>query len=287
MSQPTEITQFIFGQPLRDAAAELKIKLWPEKCENPLRYSAIYIGALALAVYFGPYLSAAIYDIAHANPIASALFDQNVQDVQRWMMLAFGNYGVPILGILTFRYLFWLARPVRQYSLLVAYAWIFLMSAVLSTVGLATMVEFIGRDGPHWDQFLSYCLDKARWSIGPALLCVYINHFMDRQIYPDRPNIESPGEMTFRRIGYAILFTLLIIVLTLPSMPSIVKRSNTVWELSKLRFVAMGTITFITFFLAMAAQFALPKPRTNEIRPAALPEPTGIFATAPQDDPTG
>jgi hypothetical protein len=72
-------------------------------------------------------------------------------DSQRWLVLVFGMYGVPILGILILRYLAWLANPVRGYSILVAYAWIFLISAILSTLGLAVLVELIRG---YWTNFL-------------------------------------------------------------------------------------------------------------------------------------
>src|SRR5690349_3181138 len=110
-----------------------------------------------MAVYFGVYFSAVAYDLLHGSGIATAIFDQNTEDVQRWICLAFGDYGVPILGILILRYLVWRISPVRHYPIIVAYAWVFLISAVMSTFGLTIMAELVGRRAGHWNEFFSIC----------------------------------------------------------------------------------------------------------------------------------
>jgi hypothetical protein len=257
---------------LATAAASLAIPLGPPHIDNPLRYAAIYIVALLFAVNLGVFLSAVMYDVIQGVAIRDAIIDQDTTNVQRWVFLAFGNYGIPILGILVLRYLAWLRDPARGYSILVAYAWIFLIAAILSTLGLSLMVELVGRNAGHWDEFFQVCQRELKWSIGPALICVFINHFLDRQIDPTLPNIEPPAEMPFRRIGYAILFTLIVIAFTLPSMPTIPRPPDGPWELSKLRFVAMGTIFFITMAMALVAQFALTKPRSKQPTTSNAPE---------------
>jgi hypothetical protein len=254
------------------ATQQLGISLGQEPSENPLRYAAIYLAALIMAVYMGVYFSAVTYDLLHGIGISTAIVDQNTEDLQRWVFLAFGDYGVPILGILILRYLVWRINPIREYSIIVAYAWIFLIAAVLSTLGLTIMAELVGRNAGHWDQFFAICQRETRWAIGPALICVYMNHYLDRQIDPNRPNIEHPGERPFRRVGYAILFTLVVIAFTLPSMPTIQKPPSGPWELPKLRSVAMGTIFFITIAMALVAQFALTKPRPKQPAMSNTPE---------------
>lgn len=237
-------------------ARKLGIDLGPSPSENPLRYLAIYIVGLVMAVYLGVYFSAIIYDLSTIG-VTSDIFVQNTSDVYRWVLLAFGDYGIPILGILGIRYLAWRISPVREYSIIVAYAWIFLISAALSIIGLSVMAELVGRHAGEWSKFGAACERAAPWSIGPALICVYINHYLDRQIDPTRPNIETPRLYPWRRLGYATLFTILVIIVTLPSMPTI--QSHGPWELSKLRFISMGTIFFITMIMALTAQFALTK----------------------------
>jgi hypothetical protein len=254
------------------AAHDLGIDLGPAPSENPLRYSAIYIIALIMAVYLGVYFSAVTYDLLHGTDILTATIDQNTEYVQNWGLLAFGDYGVPILGILILRYVMWRVSPVREYTIIVSYAWIFLLAAVLSTVGLSVMSEFVGRYAHQWDKFLYVCVNETRWAIGPALICVYINHFLDRQIDPTRPNIGPPHENQLLRIGHALLFTLLVVASALPSIPAIHAREDSPWEVSKLRFVSMGTIFFITMAMSLAAQFALAKRASKKPAISAPPD---------------
>jgi hypothetical protein len=256
---------------LVETARKLGIDLGPGPCDNPLRYSAIYLVALIMAVYFGVYFSAVSYDLLHGAVLLTSLTDQDTSYVARWVLLAFGDYGIPILGILILRYLMWWMRPVREYSIAVAYAWIFLLTALLSTLGLSLMSELFGKYTHQWGQFLYVCEQETRWAIGPALLCVYINHFLDRQIDPTRPNIEHPSERPWLRMGYALLFALLVVATALPSIPAIQAPAGSPWDVSKLRFVSMGTIFFITMAMTLAAQFALIKSR--EKHPAATGTP--------------
>jgi hypothetical protein len=242
------------------AASQLGISLEPKSSDNPLRYSAIYIVALILSVCVGVYVSALSYDVIAGVRKGHSVFDQDYQDVQTWAWMALGDYGVPIMGILTLRYLVWLGNPVRGYSILVAYAWIFLVAALLSTVGLSTMVEFFGRSATDWSRFFIVCQREVRWSIGPALICVFINHYMDRQTDHSRPDIGESGDSPLWRVGYAMLFTVLVMLTALPFQSTIRAIPDGSWEVSKLRFVAMGMIFCITFSLALVAQFALRKP---------------------------
>jgi hypothetical protein len=245
------------------AANKLGINLDPQPCANPLHYSAIYIVALALAVYFSVFFGAVVYDLFRAVPIGRALIDQEPSYVWRWVFLSFGNYGMRVLGILALRYLLWRVNPVREYSIAVAYAWIFLLAALLSTLGLSLMSELVGKYAGDWGQFLYVCQQELRWSIGPAMTCVYINHYLDRQIDPARPNIEPASERPLLRTGYAFLFTLLVLATAIPSLPAIQANPQSAWDVSKLRFVAMATIFSVTITLTLIAQFALIKPKSH------------------------
>ena len=235
-----------------------------EALENPLRYSAIYVAALALAVYFGVYSAAVVYDLIQGVPIKSAFLNQDSSLVWRWVFLSFGDYGIPVLAILALRNILWKVSPIREYPIVVAYAWIFLLATLLSAIGLSFMSEFVGKYAGQWGQFLYVCQQELRWSIGPAMTCVYINHYLDRQIDPLQPNIERASKHALRRISHAILFTLLVLAMALPSLPSIQADPLSSWDVSKLRFVAMVTIFFVTMTLALVAQFALIKPTSGK-----------------------
>jgi hypothetical protein len=225
-----------------------------EALDNPLRYSAIYVTALCLAVYFGVYSAA----------VGIAFINQDSSLVWRWVFLSFGDYGIPVLAILALRNILWKVSPIREYPIVVAYAWIFLLATLLSAIGLSFMSEFVGKYAGQWGQFLYVCQQELRWSIGPAMICVYINHYLDRQIDPLQPNIERASKHALRRISHAILFTLLVLAMALPSLPSIQADPLSSWEVSKLRFVAMVTIFFVTMTLALVAQFALIKPTSGK-----------------------
>lgn len=252
---------------LIDASSQLGVNLEPKDPDNPLRYAAIYIVALALSVCIGVYLSAVIFDAASTTLTGGSILDQSFDDVQTWVFLAIGDYGVPIIGILTMRYLLWLENPVRGYSILVAYAWIFLIAAFLSTIGLSVMVEFFGRSATDWSRFWSIFQRELRWSIGPALICVYINHYMDRQTDHTRPDIGQHGDGPLRRLVYAVSFTVFVMLTAFPFASTIRPIPNGSWDVSKLRFVAMGTIFCVTLSLAVVAQFALRKPRRDQKSP--------------------
>src|ERR1700733_798239 len=239
----------------------LGIAIGQEASENPLRYSAIYIVSLAMAVYCGVYVAAFTYDVIQGAPIGSAIMNQDPSIVWRWIFLSFGDYGIPVLAILALRNILWNVNPVRKYPIMVAYAWIFLLAALLSTVGLSVVSEFVGKYAGQWGQFLYVCQQEVPWSLGPAMICIYINHYLDRQIDPMQPNIERLHIMS--RVSHALLFTLIILVITVPLLSSIQASPQSPWEASKLRFVVMVTIFFVTTTLTLVAQFALIKPKTK------------------------
>jgi hypothetical protein len=248
---------------LLTASNKLGIKLYQEALENPLRYSAIYVVALGMAVYFAVYVAALTYDLIQGIPIRSAIVNQDPYPVWRWIFLSFGDYGIPVLAILALRNVLWKINPVRKYPALVAYAWIFLLAALLSSVGLSLTSEFVGKYADQWGQFLYVCQQELCWSIGPAMVCVYINHYLDRQIDPMRQNIGRASEHAMRRIGHAFLFTMLVLATALPSLPSIQASPQSSWDQSKLQFVAMITIFFIAMALTLIAELALTKPKAN------------------------
>ena len=110
-----------------------------------------------------------------------------------------------------------------------------------------------------------------RFAAGHSFGHAGINHFLDRQIDPLRPNIEPSREHPLQRIAYAFLFTLLVLATALPSMPTIQVHLNSPWDVSKLRFISMSTIFYVTMAMALAAQFALIKPASKSPANQASP----------------
>jgi hypothetical protein len=62
---------------------------------NPLRYIAIYLVAIVVAIYAGVSLSAMSWDLLHDNQAAA--FSQDPDLVTRWICFALASYGMPIL----------------------------------------------------------------------------------------------------------------------------------------------------------------------------------------------
>jgi hypothetical protein len=240
-------------------ANQFGVDLEGKPSKNPIYFLAAYIACVLISVYIGAYFSAIIFDLFNGISILDSINSQNLSDVQRWSALAFGNYGVPIIVILVIRSFIWRVNPIREYSISTAYSWILLLSALASTFGLSVAIEIFARESPDWSKLLTICEKELRWAIGPAFICVYINHYMDRQIDPSLPDIGSDGATAFRRVLIAVAFTIFIVLITLPSLTTIITTPTSVWVVSKLRFVALGTIITITLMLTMVAQFAFTK----------------------------
>jgi hypothetical protein len=87
------------------SAKEFGIRFADSVRENPLRYAIMYLVAVALAVYFGVYLSAVLFDFLQGVTVFDALRHQDSNLIWRWVGLSVGNTGVPICGILLAKYL--------------------------------------------------------------------------------------------------------------------------------------------------------------------------------------
>ncbi len=265
------------------AAKEFGIDLGEPVSANPLIYSAIYIAVLTFSVYLGTYISAFLYDYSeNGKTLWQAASEPNLGYIGRRVALAFGDYGVPIIGVLALRNFVWRFNPVHGLSQAPTYAWVLLFASILSTVGLSLMVELVrtssNASSPNSYNFFSVCQRMAWWSIGPAFICVYINYYLDRQTDPCLPDIGRVGDTRARRAIAAILFTMFIIVLTLPTVATIMPQDRSL-DVSKVRFVALGTVIFITLALTMTAEFALRKP--GQARSTTEHDPDGPVKAVP------
>jgi hypothetical protein len=70
--------------------------------------------------------------------------------------------------------------------------------------------------------------------IGPALICVYINHYIDWKTDHSRPDIGTSGDSPLWRFGCAMLFTVLVMLLALPFESTIRPIPNGSWVGSSL-----------------------------------------------------
>jgi len=153
---------------------------------------------------------------------------------------------------------------------LLTYCWTFLVAFLTGPFGLAMAAHFFGPAKYQAMPLLEVYRNTLKWGIGPALIGVYISYYLDRQTCPDLPNINH----SYSTIGWRLLncfgFAAITLFLLLPPLLALKAEPDAAWDTSKLRFVATGTMFFIAFGLALAAQFALRK-GTPEASPMLAP----------------
>ena len=235
--------------------------------ENPVKYWIVYALALVTSVYVGVYACGIAYDwMAGAGFVP----DQDFERVQSWIMYSLSNFGVAIIAILLLRIASpYLGLGVHQTHLL-TYCWTFLVAFLTGPFGLAMAAHFFGPAKYQAMPLLEVYLNTLKWGIGPALIGVYISYYLDRQTCPDLPNINHSYSTVGWRLLNCLSFAAVTLFLLLPPLLALKAEPDAAWDTSKLRFVATGTMFFIAFGLALAAQFALRK-GTPEASPVLTP----------------
>jgi hypothetical protein len=245
------------SEALRLQAETLGIELPRRRSQNPLKYCIVYALALVGSVYVGAYLSAIVYDLMTG---AGVVLAQNYDLVQSWVLYSLSNFGVAILAILLLRLVSpYLGLGVHQTHLL-TYCWTLAVGFFTGPFGLATAAHFFGAEKYQMMPFPElYFFYTLRWGFAPALVGVYISYYLDRQTSSDLPDINhSPSTVGWRLLN-CVGFAAITLFLLLPPLAALPAEPGMDWDASKLRFVAGGTVFFIAFGLAMAAQFALRK----------------------------
>ncbi|CUT10082.1 hypothetical protein BF49_1162 [Bradyrhizobium sp.] len=246
------------------AACERRgINLGSTRVASPLNYSALYLVTLMSSIVLGPYLCAVGYDLNHGKGLQEALSSETMGYIQRWLIAGFGTYFSPIFFVLLIRNLAWRISPERKLPSLVTYAWILLGAFAMSLIGgISASVVNHWNDPIDWGLLGTYTGRNAPWSIGPSLISVYINYYLDRQADPAKEDIDQTKGTILARLMSAIGFTAGIVLLTLLIVAAQHFDSN-LWSEEKTRFIVVGTVTLITFCLCLVAQFGLVK-RPND-----------------------
>ena len=149
---------------------------------NPLRYTAIFVVAIIVAVYLGVSLSAMSWDLLHHNPLSV-----ESEIATKWMLYALANYGTPIVAVLLLRYLGWKSDQSQPNSYLISYAAVFLVALCVAVTCLA-IAQLI--EGKVAIEDLGQQLYKnIKWGLSPAVVCIYMAYHVDRQIDPLLPDI--------------------------------------------------------------------------------------------------
>jgi hypothetical protein len=257
---------------------------------NPFVYSAIYAVTLSVALTITPISCAALYDIWHhpSTGLVDAFSNQKMEILRTWLERGIVNYLIPISVVLLLRNIAWQINPVRIFATIVIYAAVLITAFIISSLGSAAfwLVTHAPSATPETPKGISVffgnfgadlnALSRALpWSVGPALVSLYINNFLDRQADPTRPNIDSSRSTALRRLASATGFTLFILCLTWPSISQLQSRRSD-WSDEKLHFVLASAISIINFSLCFVAQFGLPAPAGSD-------RPTSI-GTAPEHD---
>jgi ABC-type amino acid transport substrate-binding protein len=220
---------------------------------NPLRYAAIFVATIIIAVYLGVSLSAMTWDVLHHQPVT---VDSEI--ATRWMFYALANYGMPIMAVLLLRYLGWKSDRTQPNSYLTSYAMIFLVALFVAVVCLAIAQMIAGQIA--MEDFGQQLYKNVKWSISPAVVCIYIAYHVDRQIDPLLPDIGSLEHWRLpQRLMSCVFFGILVTLFSaLPTLAISVSRSA--WPVSKLQIVILGTTFIVGLIMALVGEFLLIKP---------------------------
>jgi hypothetical protein len=223
---------------------------------NPLRYIAIYLVAIMVAIYLGVSLSAVGWDLLSGR--ADAAFSQDPDLITRWIGFALANYGMPILAILLLRYLGWTVDPSQPNSYLVSYAAIFLVALVVSAHCLALAIKLAGVGPAAALPYYEIVFSRAKWSVSPAIVAVYVAVHMDRKIDPHAPGSASPEQHgLLQRLTSCALFGGLVTLFSVVPTLAIPAVDPSAWTLNKLRMVVIGTTFIIGLTMALVGEFGL------------------------------
>jgi hypothetical protein len=225
---------------------------------NPLRYIAIYLVAIMVAIYFGVSLSAALWDLLHGN--GGAALSQDPDLITRWIGYALANYGMAIVAVLLLRYLGWSVDASQPNSYLISYASILLVALAASALSLALAIQLAGTSPAAALPYTQIVFASLKWSISPAIVAVYVAYHMDRQIDPLLPDLGSYEHWRLpQRLISCVFFGILVTIFS--ALPAIsIQTSSSTWPVSKLRLVVIGTTFVVGLTMALVGEFFLVKP---------------------------
>jgi glutamine transport system substrate-binding protein len=246
------------------------------KRANPLRYTAIFAAAIVVAIYTGVSLSAIGWDLLHHNTVVIGS-----EIATRWVFFGLANYGLPIMAVLSMRYLGWRIDHGQPGSYLTSYAAVFLLALGVADVGLTLATMAAGRTGSlDLAQVGSLLFLNIKWGISPAAVSVYVIYHVDRQIDPLLPDIGPYDHWRLpQRLMSCVFFALLVTGFSvLPALG--IPASRTAWSLEKLQLVILGTTFSVGLIIAVVGEFLLAPatPPSDRAQPAAT---ASVIGSAP------
>ncbi len=237
-------------------ASQFGIGINFQRPDNPLKYWVLYLIVLLFAVYVGVYVSAMAYDLATGQGLNAS---QDINRTFQWMLYSSSNYGLAIIVVLLLRLGGNQLGASFAVSHLITYCWTFVVAFIVGPFGLTLALLFFGparfQEIGLWTLFGM----NLKWGVGPALVCVYISYYLDRQSYADMPSVDHSRATVWWRLLNAFAFAAGVMLILFPALMSIgqVPVPGDPWSGAKLRTVATGTAFAMTFALALAAQFCV------------------------------
>ena len=209
---------------------------------------------LVFAVYVGVYASAIMCDLLRGQGFNVT---QDSERALQWIMYSLSNYGLAIVAILLLRSISGYMGVAFHQSHLITYCWTFLVAFLVGPLGLTIAVHYFSLSSIAALPLHQLYYAMLKWGWGPALVCVYISYYLDRQTYQDLPNIDHSVATIGWRLANCFGFASGTLMLLLPMLLSMTAPPGNTWDSVKLRVVATGTTFCLTLALALAAQFAL------------------------------
>jgi hypothetical protein len=253
-------------------AAKFGLEIRHPAPQYPLGYWIVYVIVLISSVYLGVYASAIICDALRGQGFNIA---QDSDRAVQWIMYSMSNYGLAIVAVLSLRWVSASSGVALHQSHLVTYCWTFFVALLVGPLGLTIAVHYFSLSDIAKLPLLQLYVAMLKWGWGPALVCVYISYYLDRQTYLDLPNIDHSTATIGWRLANCFAFATGTIVLLLPLLLALVAPPGNTWDSVKLRVVATGTTFCLTLALALAAQFALRQaaPAAGGVRSPPMPPP--------------
>ena len=136
-------------------------------------------------------------------------------------MFALTIFGPAIIAILLIRFVGQSLGTHFGQSHLITYCWTFAVAFVTGPLGLTVAVHYFGAASFQSKPVLQLFSEMLAWGFGPALVCVYISYYLDRQTWRDLPDIDHSYSTLAWRLLNCLGFAIVTVFLLLPPLLSI------------------------------------------------------------------
>ncbi len=236
---------------LWDAAEAFGIPDRPTHIPNPLWRMPLFFIGVVVSVFVGCIASAILFDIVNGDPVMKALVSNFKDGVAfRWIGFALFAWCVPILIVLSVRYIDHQINPRTPGIHPANYAFVLILAAIVAAASLtASVYLFAPPDSLYRSKPVAEMLFSSfRWSAGPGILCAYIVFRLDTF----RLSRKAVWEMRHLRWIAAC-----VIAVGLASVPAtfLIEQPEEPWSFEKTYAVVIATTLSIAFALATITEY--------------------------------